>query len=100
MNKLDAELMVGTLLEHGYQITDRIEDAGAALYVTCSVRQHAENRVLSKIGRLKARKRRDADFVIGLMGCMAQKKRTLWRGISVDLFDEYEVGKVITWWSV
>ncbi len=74
MNKLDAELMVGTLLEHGYEVTDRVEDAGAALFVTCSVRQHAEDRVLSKIGRLKQRKRRDRDFVIGLLGCMAQNR--------------------------
>ena len=74
MNKLDAELMLGSLLENGYTLTDRIEDAGAALYVTCSVRQHAEDRVLSKIGRLKARKKQDPDFVVGLLGCMAQNQ--------------------------
>jgi len=34
------------------------------------------------------------------MGCMPKQQRTLWRGIAVDLFDEYEVGKTITWWSV
>ena len=77
MNKLDAELMLGTLLENGYTLTDRIEDAGAALYVTCSVRQHAEDRVLSKIGRLKARKKNDPDFVVGLLGCMAQNQPEL-----------------------
>jgi tRNA-2-methylthio-N6-dimethylallyladenosine synthase len=73
MNKLDAELMVGALLEHGYRVTDQIDDAGAALYVTCSVRQHAEDRVLSKIGGLKRRKRREPDFVVGVLGCMAQR---------------------------
>ena len=77
MNKLDAELMLGTLLENGYTLTDRIEDAGAALYVTCSVRQHAEDRGLSKIGRLKARKKNDPDFVVGLLGCMAQNQPEL-----------------------
>jgi len=34
------------------------------------------------------------------MSCMSAKKRTLWRGISVDLYKDYEPGKVITWWSV
>ena len=34
------------------------------------------------------------------MNHMSQQKKTLWRGISVDLFNEYEVGKVVTWWSV
>eukprot|EP00039_Didymoeca_costata_P018537 m.333884 g.333884 ORF g.333884 m.333884 type:complete len:688 (-) comp17240_c0_seq1:115-2178(-) len=34
------------------------------------------------------------------MDCMPKGKRTLWRGISVDLFDQYEPGKTITWWSV
>lgn len=34
------------------------------------------------------------------MGCMPQQRRNLWRGISADLYDQYEVGKIITWWSV
>lgn len=72
MNKLDAELMVGSLVENGYSLTEDIEEAGVALYVTCSVRQHAENRVISKIGRLRQRKKEDPDFLVGLLGCMAQ----------------------------
>ena len=34
------------------------------------------------------------------MDCMPKRKMTLWRGIAADLYDEYEPGKVITWWSV
>ncbi len=74
MNKLDAELMLATLLENGYSMTDDIDAAGVVLYVTCSVRQQAENRVFSKIGRLRERKTRERDFVIALMGCMAQNQ--------------------------
>ncbi len=55
MNKLDAELMLGALLESGYTLTREADEAGVILYVSCSVRQHAEDRVLSKIGRLKGR---------------------------------------------
>ena len=32
--------------------------------------------------------------------CMPKKPATLWRGIAADLYNEYEVGKVITWWTV
>ncbi len=74
MNKLDAELMVGTLMENGYSLTENIDEAGVALYVTCSVRQQAENRVISKIGSLKKRKKEDPNFLIGLLGCMAQNQ--------------------------
>mmetsp|Transcript_27204 Transcript_27204/g.39853 ORF Transcript_27204/g.39853 Transcript_27204/m.39853 type:complete len:111 (-) Transcript_27204:2-334(-) len=34
------------------------------------------------------------------MDCMPQKPVTLWRGIAADLYDEYEEGKIITWWSI
>ncbi|CAB9524817.1 polymerase 1 [Seminavis robusta] len=34
------------------------------------------------------------------MECMPRKKETLWRGIAADLYDEYEPGKIITWWTV
>ena len=34
------------------------------------------------------------------MGCMPQRVGTLWRGISVDLYDDYKPGKIVTWWSI
>lgn len=39
-------------------------------------------------------------LLLEAMKCMPTQKKTLWRGIAVDLFEQYEVGKVITWWSV
>ncbi len=76
MNKLDAELMAGILLDHGYEVTEDIDQAGIILYNTCSVRQHAEDRVFSKIGRLRSRKRYQPKLIIGLLGCIAQS----WKG--------------------
>jgi tRNA-2-methylthio-N6-dimethylallyladenosine synthase len=73
MNKLDAELMASSLLDRGYAMTDRIDRAGVVLYVTCAVRQHAEDRVYSKIGRLRLRKERNPGLVVGLVGCIAQR---------------------------
>jgi tRNA-2-methylthio-N6-dimethylallyladenosine synthase len=74
MNKLDGELLTGALLDRGYALTDCIDRAGVVLYLTCAVRQHAEDRVYSLLGRLKARKRRTPGLVIGLLGCIAQRE--------------------------
>ncbi len=72
MNKLDAELMLGALLDRGYALTEDIDRAGVVLYNTCAIRQQAENRVFSKIGQLRFRKRRQPGLIIGLLGCVAQ----------------------------
>ncbi|MEM7262511.1 MAG: tRNA (N6-isopentenyl adenosine(37)-C2)-methylthiotransferase MiaB [Planctomycetota bacterium] len=72
MNKLDAELMMGVLDDEGYRLTDRVEDAGVVLYHTCAIREQAENKVFSKVGALKALKKKRPDLVIGVLGCSAQ----------------------------
>jgi len=73
MNKLDAELIRSVLAERGYSFSASPDDAGLILFITCSVRDHAENRVHSRLGVLKALKRRHPELVIGIMGCMAQE---------------------------
>lgn len=75
MNKLDSELVESKLQQSGYQRAEREEDAGVVLLNTCSVRQHAEDRVWSHLGRLRIRKRREAGLVVGVMGCMAEEHR-------------------------
>ncbi|KPK48912.1 MAG: hypothetical protein AMK72_05805 [Planctomycetes bacterium SM23_25] len=73
MNRLDAELVAQRLRTSGARVVDDSAGANVLLFVTCSVRAHAENRVFSNIGALAARKRRQPDLVIGLLGCMAQQ---------------------------
>ncbi len=73
MNDLDSELVRATLLEAGYEITDSPRDADVILFNTCSVRQHAEDKVYSALGRLKRRKKERPGTIIGVLGCMAQK---------------------------
>ena len=73
MNQLDAELVAEVLRSSGAELTADPAAADVLLFVTCAVRGHAENRVFSNIGRLAARKRREARLVIGLLGCMAQE---------------------------
>jgi tRNA-2-methylthio-N6-dimethylallyladenosine synthase len=79
MNVLDSELVVGSLRRQGYELTHAAEDADVILFNTCSVRQHAEDKIYSALGRLRSHKRRHPETVLGVLGCMAQKDQDLIR---------------------
>jgi tRNA-2-methylthio-N6-dimethylallyladenosine synthase len=79
MNVLDSELVVGSLCRQGYVLTPDPEQADVILFNTCSVRQHAEDKIYSALGRLRPHKRRHPDTIIGVLGCMAQKDQELVR---------------------
>src|SRR3954447_16481706 len=79
MNVLDSELVVGSLRRHGYELTYEAESADVILFNTCSVRQHAEDKIYSALGRLRPHKRRHPSKIIGVLGCMAQKDQELIR---------------------
>ncbi|QDU87182.1 tRNA-2-methylthio-N(6)-dimethylallyladenosine synthase [Pirellulimonas nuda] len=72
MNMLDSELVVASLRKEGYELTSQTADADAILFNTCSVREHAEEKIYSALGRLKDAKRDKPERVIGVIGCMAQ----------------------------
>ena len=73
MNLLDSELVVAKLRNDGYELTDDLNQADLVLYNTCSVRQHAEDKIYSALGRIKRLKERKPGLSIGVLGCMAQK---------------------------
>jgi tRNA-2-methylthio-N6-dimethylallyladenosine synthase len=73
MNVLDSELVLGQLRAQGYQSTDDREDADVIIYNTCSVREHAEQKVWSRLGELRHRKTTQPHLVIGVIGCMAER---------------------------
>src|SRR5436305_4761745 len=77
MNVLDSELVVGALRRQGYELTHEPDEADVIFFNTCSVRQHAEDKVYSALGRLRAHMQRHPDKVLGVLGCMAQKDREL-----------------------
>jgi len=77
MNMLDSELVVASLRQRGYTLVDAPRQADTILFNTCSVRQHAEDKIYSALGRLKHAKTHDPDKVIGVLGCMAQKDQQL-----------------------
>ena len=70
MNLLDSELVVGKLRNEGYELTDDIGQADTILYNTCSVRQHAEDKIYSALGRIKNLKRDKPHVSIGVLGCI------------------------------
>jgi tRNA-2-methylthio-N6-dimethylallyladenosine synthase len=73
MNVLDSELVVGSLRRQGYELTHEPTDADVILFNTCSVRQHAEDKIYSALGRLRQHKQKHPEKVVGVLGCMAQK---------------------------
>lgn len=77
MNVLDSELVVAALRKQGYELTDDPKAADTILFNTCSVREHAEHKTYSSVGRFKYGKRQRPDLVIGVIGCMAQKDQEL-----------------------
>ncbi len=85
MNVADAELVLGVLAREGYVRTTDPGEADVTLVNTCAVRDHAEQKVLSRLGELKAYKRPGG--VLGVVGCMAQRlgARLLERVPQVDL---------------
>ena len=73
MNIADGELMEGVLEKQGYSVVDAPEEADVILINTCAIREHAETRVLGRIGQLSGLKHKRPWLVIGVTGCMAQR---------------------------
>ena len=79
MNVLDSELVVAALRRQGWEMSDSASDADAVFYNTCSVRQHAEDKIYSALGRIRNQKKKRPDLIVGVLGCMAQKDQALIR---------------------
>ncbi|HUQ47408.1 MAG TPA: tRNA (N6-isopentenyl adenosine(37)-C2)-methylthiotransferase MiaB [Gemmatimonadaceae bacterium] len=71
MNVSDSELMLGKMVASGYDETDAPDNADLILLNTCAIRDHAEQRVLGRLGEMKSRMKKDA--IVGVTGCMAQR---------------------------
>ncbi|MBV6521462.1 MAG: tRNA-2-methylthio-N(6)-dimethylallyladenosine synthase [Gemmatimonadaceae bacterium] len=71
MNASDSELMLGKLRADGYESVTTPDRADVILLNTCAIRDHAEQRVLGRLGELKASM--SATSIMGVTGCMAQR---------------------------
>jgi len=74
MNELDSELVRGQLLALGYRFVEAPGGADIVLYNTCSVREQAENKVLSRVGIVGQNKKQGANVILGVIGCMAERE--------------------------
>jgi len=86
MNMYDTEVAEGLLGQHGFEIVENALDAGpyavnavvnadVFLMNTCSVREHAEERVFGRLGILAVAKKKHPELIVGLMGCMVEEHR-------------------------
>ena len=72
MNVADSELIDGILQHEGYTQTQNIDEANAIFINTCSVRDHAEAKVHSRLSNFNKIKKDKPEVIIGMLGCMAQ----------------------------
>lgn len=73
MNALDSELILGELLGLGYDRTDDLPAADLIILNTCSVRQHAEDKVYSRLGEVRRIREKKPDQIVAVIGCMAER---------------------------
>lgn len=74
MNEHDSEQMAGLLKTAGYQQAASPEDADVVLLNTCSIREKAEHKLYSRLGKLRPLKQKNPAMVIGVCGCVAQQE--------------------------
>lgn len=77
MNTLDSELAAAELITAGWERLDSRKGADLIIFNTCSVREHAEEKIYSALGRLRQWKTQKPGSLIAVMGCMAQKDKNV-----------------------
>ena len=75
MNVADSEVMAGVLERAGMELVARPDEADAVILNTCAIREHAEQRVLGRLGEFAHLKLKNPDLIVGVAGCMAQHLR-------------------------
>ncbi|MBW1677930.1 MAG: tRNA (N6-isopentenyl adenosine(37)-C2)-methylthiotransferase MiaB, partial [Deltaproteobacteria bacterium] len=97
MNVYDSEQMLRLLAPLKYRPTSELEKADLILLNTCSIREKAEHKVYSFLGRLVRVKQRRPDIIIGVGGCVAQQEgyRLVERAPHVDIvFGTFALGRL------
>lgn len=75
MNVADSEVVASVMGTVGYDIIDNVEDADAILLNTCSIRDNAEQKIISRLQALRSLRRKQGQLIIGIIGCMAERLR-------------------------
>ena len=86
MNVADSEVVAAIMEMAGYALTENIENADAVLLNTCSIRDNAEQKIISRLKALAAERRKRGHLLIGVIGCMAERvQRDLVENHGVDI---------------
>ena len=88
MNVADSEVVASVMGMAGYEVTEDMDEADAVFLNTCSVRDNAEQRILSRLKFLYSLKKKGRNLIIGVLGCMAERVRE-------RLIDEYHADIVV-----
>ena len=75
MNVADSEVVASVMGMAGYEVTEKMEEADAVFLNTCSVRDNAEQKIISRLEFLYSLKKKGHRFIIGVLGCMAERVR-------------------------
>jgi tRNA-2-methylthio-N6-dimethylallyladenosine synthase len=88
MNFSDSEIVASIMQEHGYETVDEADRADIIFINTCSIRDHAEQRVRNRLEHFRGMKKKKPGLLVGLLGCMAERLKT-------DLLEEEKVLDII-----
>lgn len=88
MNVADSEVVASIMQMDGYALCDSIEDADAILVNTCSIRDNAEQKVLSRLQYFNSLRKKRKNLVVGILGCMAER-------VKEELLEKHHVDLVV-----
>ncbi len=99
MNFSDSEIVASVMMSEGFEVANEAHEADVIFVNTCSIRDHAEKRVLNRLRELQHFRKKRPGLVIGLLGCMAERLKSELlegtdKGIRVDMVagpDAYRV---------
>ena len=73
MNVADSEVVASVMGMAGYEVTDNMDEADAVFLNTCSVRDNAEQKIISRLEFLYSLQKKGQKIIIGVLGCMAER---------------------------
>ena len=73
MNIADSEVVAAILKKDGFEYTKTLEEADVILLNTCSIREHAENKIIQRLNELKKLRATKPQLLVGVIGCMAER---------------------------
>ena len=88
MNVADSEVVASIMQMDGYETTGKIAEADAIFVNTCSIRDNAEQKVLSRLQFFQSLKRKKKNLIIGVLGCMAER-------VKEELIHQHQVDLVV-----